>query len=172
MNFGPLMIDRDELLANIYDELRQLAGAKLALEKPGHTLDATALVHEVYLKLGGQSIASQSGYFRAAATAMQRILVDHARAKRAEKRGGDGRRFDLNESDGLMATDPDTLLAIHEALEQLGVNDADAADVARLRLFAGLTVENAAESLGLSRATAFRNWAFAKAWLSNAIAPR
>ena len=153
----------------VYDELRRLAAAKLSHEPSGHTLDATALVHEVYLKLGGDSFASKSGFFRAAAVAMQRILVDHARGKRAEKRGGAGKRFDLSESDRVYLPDPDTVLAVNEAIEGLAAEDEDSAVVARLRLFTGLTVEETADALNISRATAFREWAYAKAWLTTAL---
>jgi len=159
-----------ELLPQVYDQLRRLAAAKLAHEPTGHTLDATALVHEVFLKLDGErAFASKSGYFRAAAVAMQRILVDHARAKRADKRGGAGQRFELAEGDRVAVADPDTVLMVDEALEKLEAEDGDAAAVARLRLFAGLSVAEAAEALGVSRATAFREWAYARAWLTTAL---
>src|SRR3954471_9158558 len=157
-----------DLLSAVYDELRRLAGAKLAAERPGHTLDATALVHEAYLRLGPAAFASKSDFFRAAAEAMRRILVDHARKKRADKRGGGGKRFDLSETDRVAVPDPDTLLAVDEALAGLAAEDAGSADVARLRLFAGLSVEQAADALGVSRATAFRDWAYARAWLTAA----
>lgn len=170
------MNDADHLLALVYDELRRLAAAKLANERPGHTLDATALVHEAYLKLmHGQSPPvstgglSKSQFLRAAAVAMQRILVDHARKKRAEKRGGDGQRFEVSEADRVVIPDPDSVIAINEALERLTAEDADAAELARLRLFAGLSVEEAADALGVSRATAFRDWAYARAWLTAAL---
>ena len=163
----------DALWPQVYDELRRLAAAKLAGEPAGHTLDATALVHEAYLKLGDGAFADQSGFFRAAAVAMQRILVDHARRKRAAKRGGQGRKFDLVEADRVAITvDPDTLLDIDEAMNKLGTEDPSSADVARLRLFAGLSVEEAAEALGISRASAFREWAYARSWLSAALAAR
>ena len=160
-----------DMFPAVYDELRRLAAAKLAGERPGHTLDATALVHEAYLRLG-QSAAfeSKSQFFRAAAEAMRRILVDHARKKKAEKRGGTGQRFELSEADRVLVPDPDTLLAVDEALAQLAAEDAGAADLARLRLFAGLSVDEAAEALGVSRATAFRDWAYARAWLTAALA--
>ena len=100
---------------------------------------------------------------------MQRILVDHARGKRAEKRGGAGKRFDLSESDRVYLPDPDTVLAVNEAIEGLAAEDEDSAVVARLRLFTGLTVEETADALNISRATAFREWAYAKAWLTTAL---
>ena len=161
-----------ELFPAVYDELRRLAAAKLAAEPAGHTLDATALVHEVFLRLRrGAGFESNSQFFRAAAEAMRRILIDHARKKRANKRGG-GRRGGLSEGDRAVTPDPDTLLAVDEALAELAAEDAGSADVARLRLFAGMSVEEAAEVLGVSRATAFRDWAYARAYLSAALADR
>jgi RNA polymerase sigma factor (TIGR02999 family) len=159
-----------DLFLAVYDELRRLAAAKLAAERPGHTLDATALVHEAYLRLGrSAAFASNSQFFRAAAEAMRRILVDHARKKRADKRGGGGKRFELSEADRVAVPDPDTLLAVDEALAKLAAEDAGSADVARLRLFAGLSVEDAAGALGVSRAAAFRDWAYARAYLTAAL---
>ena len=161
----------DGLFPVVYDELRRLAAAKLAAEPAGHTLDATALVHEAYLRLAGVAgFETRSQFFRAAAESMRRILVDHARKKRADKRGGAGRRFELSEADRVAVPDPDTLLAIDEALAKLAAEDPASADVARLRLFAGLSVDEAAEALGQSRATAFREWAYARAWLTAALA--
>lgn len=159
----------EELLPLVYDELRRLAAAQMAREKPGQTLDATGLVHEAYLKLAGVgSFETKSQFFRAAAQAMRRILIDHARAKKADKRGG-GRRLELSEADRVIIPDPDTLLSIDEALDTLSVDDSTAAELARLRLFAGLSIEEAGESLGLARATAFRDWAYARAFLSAAL---
>jgi RNA polymerase sigma factor (TIGR02999 family) len=154
----------------VYDELRRLAAARLAREPAGHTLDATALVHETYLKLGDASYDGRGSFFRAAGVAMQRILVDHARRKRAAKRGGLARQFILDEGDRLVFADPDALLDVAEALGKLALEDTGSADVARLRLFAGLSVEEAAEALGISRATAFREWAYARSWLTDALA--
>jgi RNA polymerase sigma factor (TIGR02999 family) len=163
----------EQLLPLVYDELRRLAAHKLAKEKPGQTLDATALVHEAYLRLVGPADAERwrdRGHFvAAAAEAMRRILVDQARRKRARKRGG-GRRFELAECDRVVIPDPDTLLTVNEALEQLAIEDAGAAAIARLRLFAGLSVEEAADALKLSRATAFRDWSYARAVLTTALA--
>jgi RNA polymerase sigma factor (TIGR02999 family) len=161
--------DSEGFFPQVYDELRKLAAAKLAYERIGHTLDATGLVHEAYIKLGGDSFTSRSSFFRAAAEAMRRILVDHARAKKAEKRGGGGHRFALSESDRVFHADPDTILSVNEALEHLAAEDPDVVEVARLRLFAGLSIEEAAETLGVSRATAFRDWSYARAWLSTAL---
>jgi RNA polymerase sigma factor (TIGR02999 family) len=166
-----------ELLPLVYDELRRLAAAKLAHEKPGQTLDATALVHEAYLRLvGGERRGSSPsgwadhGHFvAAAAEAMRRILVEAARKKLAEKRGGGGKRFVVCEGDRITLPDPDTLLAVDEALAGLQAEDAGSAAVARLRLFAGFSVEEAGNALGISRATAFRDWAYARAWLTAAL---
>ena len=159
-----------ELLPLVYGELRRLAAAKLAGEKPGQTLDATALVHEAYLRLvGDRQFDGRGHFFSAAAEAMRRILVDAARGKRAIKRGGGGKRFELADGDRVVVPDPDTLLSIDEALTALAAEDAAAAEIARLRLFAGLTVDEAADALGVSRATAFRDWAYAKACLTAAL---
>src|SRR5262245_46614988 len=160
-----------ELLPLVYDELRKLAAAKLAHEKPGQTLDATALVHEAYLRLvGDQQFAGRTHFFAAAAEAMRRILVEQARKKLADKRGGVAKRFELNEADRVALPNSDTLLALDEALTRLDGEDPASAAVARLRLFAGLSVEEAAQALGVSRATAFREWAYARAWLTAALA--
>ena len=163
-------VPADTLLPVVYDELRRLAAAKLAAEPAGHTLDATALVHEAYLRLAGATrFETRSQFFRAAAESMRRILVDHARRKRADKRGGGAKRFDLAEADRVAVPDPATLLAIDEALAKLAAEDPVSADVARLRLFAGLSVDETADTLGVSRATAFRDWAYARAWLTAAL---
>jgi len=160
-----------ELLPIVYTELRRLAAAKLGLEKPGQTLDATALVHEAYLRLiGDRQFAGRGHFLAAAAEAMRRILVDQARKKAAARRGGGGKRFELAEGDRVAVPDPDTLLTIDEALTALAAEDPQSADVARLRLFAGLSVDEAADALGVSRATAFRDWAYARAWLTAALA--
>lgn len=157
----------------VYEELRKLAAAKLADEPSGHTLDATALVHEAFLRLGGgAAFADRGAFLRAASVAMQRILVDHARRKRAAKRGGYARRFAVTEVDRVIVTDSDTLLDIDAALARLAAEDATSADVARFRLFVGLSVDQAAEALGLSRATAFREWAYARSWLTTVLAAR
>src|SRR5262245_48257833 len=154
----------ERLLPLVYDELRKLAATQMARERPGHTLDATALVHEAWLRLAKESSFTSAGhFFRAAAEAMRRILVDHARRKRAGKRDG-GRRFEVTEADRVVVPDPETALAVDEALEKLAAQDAETAELAKLRLFAGLSVEEAGEALGMSRAAAFRTWAFARAW--------
>lgn len=159
----------DGYFPQVYDELRRLAAAKLMHERDDHTLDATALVHEAWLKLGAESFTSRSSFFRAAAESMRRILVDHARARKAEKRGGAGQRFELCEDDRVYTADPDTILAVNEAMEKLALEDPNVVEIARLRLFAGLSVEDAAEALGVSRATAFRDWSYARAWLTTAL---
>ncbi len=158
----------EQLLPLVYDELRRLAAQQLAHERPGHTLDATALVHEAWLRLGKHSFASTGHFFRAAAEAMRRILIDHARRKRAARRDG-GQRFEIGEADRIVVPDPDTLLAVNEALERLAVLDPPSAELAKLRLFAGLPIEESAQALGMSRATGFRTWAFARAWLTAAL---
>lgn len=153
----------------VYEELRRLAASKLRGEAAGHTLGATALVHEAYLRLGSARFEDRAGFFRAAAVAMQRILVDHARRKHAAKRGGDARRLTLAEVSRCAIDDPDTLLDVAAAVDRLAAHDPAAADVARLRLFSGMSVDEAAAALGLARATAFREWAYARAWLADAL---
>ena len=152
-------------LPAVYDELRRLAAARLAADPAGATLDATALVHEAYLRLadGGARWESDRHYFHAAALAMRRILVDRARAKAAEKRGGDRVRVDL---DAAPAAGPDSdLVALDDALTALAAEDQQAADLVHLRFFAGRTRDEAAALLGISPRQADRVWAFAKAWL-------
>jgi RNA polymerase sigma factor (TIGR02999 family) len=162
----------DQLLPLVYDELRRLAAGQLAREAPGQTLDATALVHEAYLRLvGGEAPLSFTGrghFFAAAAQAMRRILVDVARRKRRLRHGGGRQRVELDESVPAAAADED-LLALDEALEKLASQDPQAASVVQLRYFAGLSVEEAAEALGISRAGAYRHWTFARAWLLHAM---
>ncbi len=155
-----------ELLPLVYDALRELAATKLAHEKPGQTLQATALVHEAYLRLvdgdEGRQWNSRGHFFAAAAEAMRRILVDQARRKQAGKRGGGRKRVALDSVDtGAMAVDND-LLDIDEALTRLNVEDAQAARLIQMRYFAGLSIEDAAETLGISRSTAYEHWAYAR----------
>jgi RNA polymerase sigma factor (TIGR02999 family) len=154
----------------VYDELKRLAAARLAHEADGHSLDATALVHEAYLRLGDAAFTDRSGFFRAAAVAMQRILVDHARSRKAARRGGGARTVALDDVGDGRCDDPDFLLDVAEALDRLAAEDPASAEVARHRLFAGLSVEEAAEALGISRASAFREWAYARSWLATALA--
>jgi RNA polymerase sigma factor (TIGR02999 family) len=157
------------LLPLVYDELRRLAAHKLAHEAPGQTLQATALVHEAYLRLVGPDDAQvwegRGHFFAAAAEAMRRILVEAARRRGRQKRGGGRPRAELLEGDLTINDPPDEVLAVDEALERLAAEDSQAAALVKLRYFAGLTVEEAAQSLGLSRATAYRHWAYARAWV-------
>jgi RNA polymerase sigma factor (TIGR02999 family) len=159
----------DQLLPLVYQELRQLAAHKLAQEQPGQTLQATALVHEAYLRLVDAEKAhpwnSRGHFFAAAAEAMRRILVENARRKKTAKHGGRRQRLNLSQAEPLTQADPGALLDLDEALTRLAGEDAEAAEVAQLRLFAGLSVEQAAQSLSTSRANAYRQWAYARAWL-------
>ena len=160
----------DQLLPLVYDELRKLAAARMAGESPGHTLDATALVHEAYLRLvGDQQFDGRGHFFAAAAEAMRRILVNHARDRKRLKRAGGRRRLELLDQVGSLAEDSDLVLSLDELLTRLGEEDAAAAQVAQLHLFGGLSVEEAGAALGLSRAMAYRNWKYARAWLREAL---
>jgi RNA polymerase sigma factor (TIGR02999 family) len=164
-----------QLLPLVYDELRKLAGQKLSQEKPGQTLQATALVHEAYLRLvEGDQAAHWNGrghFFAACAEAMRRILVDQARRKLSLRRGGDLQRQPI-EGREIEAPEPSLdVLAVHEALERFQSIDATAAQVVKLRYFAGLTIPQAAEALGISPSTADRSWAYARAWLHTALKP-
>ena len=156
----------EQLLPLVYDELRKLAAAQLALEKPGQTLDGTALVHEAYLRLvGDQQFENRRHFFAAAAEAMRRILVDQARRRNALKRGGDADRLALDEL-AISAPEPNTdILAVDEALEQFASVDPVAAELVKLRFFAGLTMSAAAEALGMSVRSAHDVWAYARSWL-------
>jgi RNA polymerase sigma factor (TIGR02999 family) len=161
-----------QLLPLVYEELRKLASARMAEEVPGNSLDATALVHEAYLRLVGRGDKPQwdhrGHFYAAAAEAMRRILLDRARDKKRLKRGGDHFRRDLN-LDELLAeeTPADDLIDFDEALGRLAAIDPQAAALVKLRLFAGMSLDDAAGALGLARRTADRNWAFARAWLFN-----
>jgi RNA polymerase sigma factor (TIGR02999 family) len=162
----------EELLPLVYDELRRLAGHKMAGEASGHTLQATALVHEVWLRLVGsnqQGWANRAHFFAAAAEAMRRILVEHARRKLSQKRGGGVEHAELNESAIVLAAPPDELLAVHEALDKLAKEDPAAAELVKLRYFVGMTMEEAASALGLAKRTAEGIWTYAKAWLAREI---
>ncbi len=159
----------EELLPFVYDELRKLAAQWLAQEKPGQTLQATALVHEAYLRLVGprsrQHWDNRGHFFSAAAEAMRRILVENARRKGRQKRAGDRKHVDLDEADLVTLVGPEELLAVDDALGELAREDAPAAELVKLRYYAGLSVEEAGQVLGMSRATAYRQWTYARAWL-------
>ncbi len=159
----------EKLLPLVYDELRKLAAARLAHEKPGQTLQATALVHEAYLRLVGggqeQSWNSRGHFFGAAAEAMRRILIGQARRKASLKAGGERQRVDLSDAEPKIQGPQLDLLALDAALEQLAARDSRAAEVVKLRFFAGLTMPQAAEALGVSLATVENDWAYAKSWL-------
>lgn len=162
-------IAAQQLLPLVYKELRQLAGAKMANEAPGQTLQPTALVHEAWLRLaGGNGVArfeNRSHFFGAAAEAMRRILVDNARRKRRLKHGGELQRVDWAKLDLAMVESDDAVLAVSEALDRLALHDAVGAQLIKLRFFAGLPNVEAAKVLGLSERTAKRAWAYARAWL-------
>jgi RNA polymerase sigma factor (TIGR02999 family) len=158
-----------QLLPLVYDELRTLAAAQMAQESPGNTLNATALVHEAYLRLVGPANAprwdGRGHFFAAAAQAMRRILVEAARRKRREKHGGDRRRIDLETVQAAAPASRDDLIALDAGLTRLATVDPQAAQLVELRHFTGLTVAEAAQALGISARTADRLWAFARAWL-------
>jgi RNA polymerase sigma factor (TIGR02999 family) len=159
----------EQLLPLVYEELRKLAARKMAQEAPGQTLQATALVHEAYLRLVDTEKArhwnSRGHFFAAAAEAMRRILVDNARRKQAQKRGGGQRRVELDDVDLATRHTPDEMVALDDALSKLGDEEPHAAEIVKLRLFAGLSVEQAAEAIDTSRANAYRQWTYARAWL-------
>jgi RNA polymerase sigma factor (TIGR02999 family) len=164
-----------ELLPLVYDELRNLAAARLANEKPGQTLQPTALVHEAYLRLVGATPEAerwdgQAHFFAAAAEAMRRILIDRARDRHRLKRGGGRHRIDLDRLTGLAAATDDDLLELDDALDRLAQDYPAAAELVKLRFFAGMTLGEAADALGLPRRTADRYWGFARAWLADALA--
>jgi RNA polymerase sigma factor (TIGR02999 family) len=158
-----------QLLPLVYEELRQLAARRLAREKPGQTLQATALVHEAYLQLmdaqGSRPWQGRGHFFAAAAEAMRRILIDSARRKRRSKHGGERHRVDLDDAGDAIAPPVDDVLALDEALEKLSTVDRASADLVKLRYFAGLSIDEAAEALGISPRTADRRCAYARAWL-------
>lgn len=163
-----------ELLPLVYDELRKLAAARMTQEKPGQTLQATALVHEAYVRLVGdehsQAWEGRGHFFAAAAEAMRRILIDRARHKQTWKAGGDLRRVELNKVDlAIEEYERGDLLSLDEALRQLEAKDPRKAELVKLRFFAGLTTEQAANALGVSLSTAEKDWAYARSWLRLAI---
>ena len=156
------------LMPLVYEELRKLAAARLASERPNHTLQATALVHEAYIKLVGsdQPWEGRAHFFAAAANSMRQILVNWALAKRAEKRGGSARRVEMDDLAADFSTDPDMILDLDDALTRLAVEDSVAAELVKLRLFGGLSVTEAGQALNLSRTEAYNNWKFARAWFT------
>jgi len=159
-----------DLLPLVYDELRKLAAARMTAENAGHTLDATALVHEAYLRLiGDQRFEGRGHFFAAAAEAMRRVLVNHARDRTRQKRGGGRNRVDLDRLTGPAAASDDDLLELDDALGRLAGEFPSAAELVKLRFFAGMTLGEAAEALGIPRRTADRHWAFARAWLADAL---
>jgi RNA polymerase sigma factor (TIGR02999 family) len=162
-----------QLLPLVYDELRRLAAQRLAREAPGQTLQPTALVHEAFLRLvdqgDGPDWDGRGHFFAAAAEAMRRILVESARRKKRHKHGGGHQRVDLEDRDVPVGPPPDEIIALDDALTRLAADDPAAAQVVQLHFFAGLSIEQAAEALGVSRATAYRQWAYARAWLRCAM---
>ena len=162
-----------ELLPLVYDELRKLAAARMANEAAGHTLQATALVHEAWLRLTEDNpdahFANRAHFFAAAADAMRRILVDRARRKSAGKRGGGWERINLDQVEIAADADDDTLLLVDESLDKLAQEEPKAAEIVKLRFFAGLTLDEAGQLLGFTERTAKRHWAFARAWLYDAM---
>lgn len=162
----------DDLLPLVYEELRRLAAYRMAGESAGHTLQATALVHEAWLRLvasSQQTWQNRAHFFAAAAEAMRRILVEHARRKKSLKRGGGAERVPLEESALVLAVPPDELLAVNEALDRLAVEDPPVAELVKLRYFVGMTMEEAAAALGLAPRTAERLWTYARVWLRREI---
>ena len=162
----------NELLPLVYDELRKLAAQKMKRESPGQTLQATALVHEAWLRLGGDEQPAwdnRGHFFAAAAEAMRRILIDNARRKKALRHGGGAQRVNLDALELAASLDDEQLLALNEAMEQFAAHDARKAELVKLRFFAGLTNEQAARVLGVSEPTAKRDWAYARAWLYRKI---
>jgi RNA polymerase sigma factor (TIGR02999 family) len=162
-----------QLLPLVYDELRKLAAQKMAQEKPGQTLEATALVHEAYLRLVNtekvQDWNSRGHFFAAAAEAMRRLLVENARRKRRQKRGGDWRRVDVQAHMPALADPNPDVLAVDEAIVDLAKAHQDKAELVKLRYFAGMTLVEAAAALGISSATADRHWRYARAWLARRL---
>ena len=162
----------DQLLPLVYEELRKLAASKMGQEKPGQTLQATALVHEAWLRLAGsdqQQWRGRSHFFGAAAEAMRRILIDKARHKASLKRGADQPLAELHESAIELTAPADEILVVHDALDALSAEDATAAQVVKLRYFVGMTIPEIAEALGISPRSADRHWHFARAWLKGEI---
>jgi RNA polymerase sigma factor (TIGR02999 family) len=153
----------------VYDELRKLASVRMASERADHTLSATSLVHEAYIRLVGsdQPWQGRSHFFAAAANSMRQILVNWAQAKKAERRGGNAQRLDMEELTLSYTTDPDLMLDLDQALTELAAEDQESAELVKLRLFSGLSVTEAGEVLKQSRTEAYENWKFARAWFAN-----
>ena len=164
----------EQLLPLVYQELRQLAAQKMARESPGQTLQATALVHEAWMRVGGenQRWESRAHFFGAAAEAMRRVLIDRARSKRAVIHGGGKERVDIGDVEIVVELQDDELLEVHESLDSFAAHDPQKAELVKLRYFAGLTLEEAAGVLGISFAMAKRYWAYARAWLFREITRR
>ena len=166
----------EQLLPLVYDELRNLAAQKLARETPGQTLQATALVHEAYLRLvdgdKAQHWDSRRHFFAAAAEAMRRILIENVRRKKSKKRGGEGERVPLDQIEIALPAPDDDLLALDEALTRLAAERPAVAALVKLRFFAGQTMDEAAQTLGISPATAYRHWNYARAWLFRAVSEK
>ena len=165
----------DELLELVYRELRQLATRKMAQELPGQTLQPTALVHEAWLRLVGSenpSFENRAHFYSAAAEAMRRILIDSARRKHALRHGGNSQKVDIQEIEVAATTAPDEILEVNEALQKFAGQDPQKAELVKLRYFAGLTIEEAAEAMGISPATAKRWWTFSRAWLYQEMGKR
>lgn len=159
----------EALLTEVYAELRKMARAKMAGERPGHTLQATSLVHEAWLRLGDQRFANRAHFFSAAAEAMRRILIGSARRRASVRHGGGVERINADEVEIAAPGEDEELLALHEALDALALRDARKAELVKLRYFVGLEIEEAAEILGISTATAKRDWTFARTWLFRAM---
>lgn len=163
----------DQLLPHVYAELRNLAKAKMVHEKPGNTLQATAIVHEAYLRLvggtGSRHWDSRGHFFAAAAEAMRRILVENARRKQRVKHGGEHARDHVDVVEVAVQANTSELLSVHEALDDLADTDIQAAELVKLRYFVGMTIDESAEVLGISSRTAHRNWSFARAWLKRRL---
>ncbi len=163
----------EQLLPLVYDELRRLAAEKMARENPGQTLQATALVHEAYIRLvDGENVRhwdSRAHFFVAAAEAMRRILVDSARRKNSRKRGGDWDRVELDSEIAAPGGEAADLLAVNDAVTRLAIDDPQAAELVKLRYFAGFSITQAAEILGIPRSSAYEQWAYARAWLQCAL---
>lgn len=163
----------DELLPLLYDQLRKLAASRLSREAPGQSLQATALVHEAYLRLVGSEQdphwENRGHFFAAAAEAMRRILIDRARAKARIKRGGDREKFELQEADLVVSIPAEQFVEVNDALDKLEEEAPMSAQIVKLRCFAGLTMEEIAEALGMSRTTATKHWAYARAWMADLL---